>query len=50
MRERVLEQSEIAKLISEAFFERAQRLAEPPDFKRRSFIQVRGDQIAGHPG
>ena len=21
-----------------------------PDFKRRSFIQVRGDQIAGHPG
>jgi hypothetical protein len=46
MRQRVFEQAEIAEVIVDAILERAQRLAEPPDFGGRRLVEVAGDEIA----
>ena len=47
MRERVLEQADVAELVADALFERAEVLAEPADFGRGRLVEMPGDQIAG---
>ena len=46
MRQRVLEQAEVAELVVDALFERAERLAQAPDLDRRRLVEVAGDQLA----
>ena len=46
VRQRVLEQAEVAELVADALLERPERLAEPPDFGGGRLVEVAGDQLA----
>ncbi len=47
MRQRVLEQAEVAELVADALLERPERLAEPAHFGGGGLVEVAGDQLAG---
>src|SRR4030095_12955650 len=46
VRERMFEEAEVAKVVADALFQRAERLAEASKLRGRGFVEVPGNQLA----